>query len=119
MHRWRVEFSSYLLISCHEWELPDGEIGVPADTDRVHREDVRRTGVVVDVVDAKQVVRRPDAFAAFVVDVVAVVGRLPDEDAVVDDDDDWSRVGRIQMLDVAIAWVWISVMDPRIDASLD
>ena len=88
MHRWRVELSSYLLISCHEGELPDGEIGVPTDADRVHRHDVWRTGVVVDVVDAEQVVRRPDAIAAFVVVVVPVVGRLPDEDAVVDDDDD-------------------------------
>ena len=88
MHCWRVEFSSYLLVSCHKGELPDREIGIPTDADGVHREDVRRTSVVVDVVDAEQVVRRPDAFAAFVVVVVAVVCRLPDEDAVVDDDDD-------------------------------
>ena len=88
MHCWRVEFSSYLLVSCHERELPNGEIRIPTDADRVHREDVRRTGVVVDVVDAEQVVRRPDAIAAVVVVIAAVVGRLPDVDAVVDGDDD-------------------------------
>ena len=89
MHCWRVEFSSYLLVSCHKGELPDREIGIPTDADGVHREDVQRTSVVVAVVDVEQVVRRPDAIASFVVvDVVPVVCRLPDEDAVVDDDDD-------------------------------